>query len=203
MKTLWIIVGTIGCLAIVFFVSALSGTYNISAKTPHWALSSYVLETVRDRSISRHSASVALPDLNKPDMALKGVIHFNETCWKCHGAPGRNPEEFADGLYPIAPPLESTPSNMNPKEIFWTIDNGIKFTGMPSFGITHTKEEIADMVAFIEKLPTLDAQRYKKLVDEATMRYGEDGHPHGAVSSPGAPATAPQTAVPGGEVQQP
>jgi mono/diheme cytochrome c family protein len=178
-KPFWIVICTIGFLAISLFAVALSGTYNISAKAHHWALTSYLLETFRDHSISRHSAELKLPPMDQPELALKGALHFDETCWKCHGAPGRNPEEFALGLYPEAPPLESAATDLNLKEIFWTIDNGIKFTGMPAFGLSHKKEEILAMVAFIEKLPTLDAQRYGKVVADAKVQFGNEDHPHG------------------------
>jgi Cytochrome C oxidase, cbb3-type, subunit III len=171
-KTFWIVICTVGFLAIVSLMSAMSGIYNVSARDPHWALTSFLLETARDHSISRHSANLKLPPLGKPELALKGALHFNETCWKCHGAPGINPEEYADGLYPAAPPLESVATDLKIKNIFWTIDNGIKMTGMPSFGVTHSKDEILAMVAFIEKLPTLDAQRYRQFVDQAKSRFG-------------------------------
>jgi mono/diheme cytochrome c family protein len=37
---------------------------------------------------------------------------------------------------------------------------------MPSFGATHTDEEVWSIVAFIEKLPGMSAERYRQLKQE-------------------------------------
>jgi hypothetical protein len=52
-------------------------------------------------------------------------------------------------------------------------------TGMPSFGVTHTRNEIMAMVAFLEKLPTLDPKHYQQFVDQAKSKFGDEDHHHG------------------------
>jgi hypothetical protein len=146
---------------------AVSGIYNVSARVPHFAFVAELIETVLDRSIAHYSNEIQLPSFDRPDMAPAGSIHFDATCWKCHGAPGREREDFALGLYPVPPPLNTTANELNRKEIFWIISNGIKLTGMPAFSVNHKPEEIAAITAFIEKLPSLDAGGYQQFVGNA------------------------------------
>ena len=51
-----------------------------------------------------------------------------------------------------------------PRELFWVVKNGIKMTGMPSFGaIGVPDQEIWSMVAFLKKLPTVLARGFQGL----------------------------------------
>lgn len=177
MKSFKIVFWTVCVLIIAAVGYAVSGLYNISAEVPHLAPTYMFLEMVRDRSVAHHSKSVDLPALDNAALALNGSIHFDETCRKCHGAPGLQQEEFAEGLYPAPPSLETAMDELNSAEIFWIIENGLKMTGMPAFGINHESEEIAGMTAFIKKLPDLDAAGYRQFVDEAKAT-ATGGHHH-------------------------
>jgi mono/diheme cytochrome c family protein len=117
-----------------------------------------------------------------------GFHHFHDTCRICHGAPGIASSEFAQGLYPRPPDLASSDLHreMNDPKIFWIIKNGLKMTGMPSFGVTHSDQELWDMVAFIDRLSTLQPDQYNAIVKEADQRDEEHneseekaGHGHG------------------------
>jgi cytochrome c len=166
----------------------LSGIYNVSAMVPHWSITFDILEKARDQSISYHSKGIVALSLNDPKMEDAGFHHFRDTCRLCHGAPGIASSEFAQGLYPSPLDLASSDlhQEMNDSEIFWIIKNGLKMTGMPSFGVTHSDQEIWDIVAFIDRLSTLQPDQYKAIVKEADQRdeqhneSGEKaGHGHG------------------------
>ena len=146
-----------------------SGIYNVSAMVPHWSITSDILEEARDQSISYHSKDIDVPLLNDHKMEEAGFHHFQDTCRFCHGAPGVVRDEFAQGLYPSPPDLASSDvlQEMNDAEIFWIVKNGLKMTGMPAFGVTHSDSEIWDMVAFIHRLSTLQPDLYKAMVKEA------------------------------------
>ncbi len=183
MKPFWISICTVCVLIVAGVGFALSGLYNISATVPHLSPTFMFLEAARERSIAHHSKTVELPALDNAELARNGSIHFDETCRKCHGAPGLQQEEFAEGLYPAPPSLETATDELSPAEIFWVIENGLKMTGMPAFGINHEREEIAGMTAFIEALPELDAAGYRQFIDEAKTLYsGEHHHDLGEVS---------------------
>ena len=47
-------------------------------------------------------------------------------------------------------------------QLFWAIKNGIKFTGMPSFGLAGASDQqIWTIVAFIKNLPSISDADYK------------------------------------------
>jgi mono/diheme cytochrome c family protein len=167
-----IIVITSGIAAFVF-----SGTYNVSAMVPHWTVTLKVLDEARDKSVLHYSNGIVAPSLIDPKMHAAGLDHFQETCRLCHGAPGIARNEFAQGLYPKPPDLATAElhKEMNDAQIFWIIKNGLKMTGMPAFGVTHSDREIWDMVAFFDRVPSLQPDQYKAMIKEAGQ---DDGHHH-------------------------
>jgi mono/diheme cytochrome c family protein len=158
-------------------VFVFSGIYNVSAVAPHWAVTLKILDGARNQSVTHHSKGIVAPTLNDPNMQKAGFDHFHETCRLCHGAPGIDRNEFAQGLYPNPPDLASAElhGEKHDAQMFWIIKNGLKMTGMPAFGKTHTDSEIWDMVSFIDQLPTLQSDQYKAMIKNTDQ---EDGHHH-------------------------
>jgi len=44
--------------------------------------------------------------------------------------------------------------NYSDQELFWIINNGIRFTVMPGFGKVETPEDIRSLVNYVRTLPT-------------------------------------------------
>ncbi len=44
--------------------------------------------------------------------------------------------------------------------------HGIKMTGMPAFGITHTDRILWGLVALVEEMPGMSPEQYKRLIKE-------------------------------------
>ena len=42
--------------------------------------------------------------------------------------------------------------------------HGIKMTGMPAWGVTHSDQLLWDIVAFLQKLPSLTPEQYRSMV---------------------------------------
>ncbi len=156
-----------------------SGAYNMAADVPHWQITYLLLEEARDRSISRHSRDIKAPSPEGQDALETGFHHFHEMCRLCHGAPGFEREEFAEGLYPSPPPLDSggIQKEFGHAGILWLVTNGLKMTGMPSFSKTHTPEQISDIVAFVEHLPDLGRKGYMGMVKKEENKPSET-HDH-------------------------
>ena len=152
-----------------------SGAYNIGATTPHWGITRSLIEKMRDRSIAAHSSDLRLPPAEYRAYAGAGLSHFEGMCRFCHGAPGRAPYEFADGLFPSAPPLMAPHVQKRPDgELYWIIANGIKMTGMPAFGPTHKEEDLLGILAVVRLLPDLGPQEYAQMLKTAGP-HGEEG----------------------------
>jgi mono/diheme cytochrome c family protein len=177
------IISTLATAALILLLGiigfAYSGIYDISANNSHSSLVSWFLSTTRHESIERRAKDVVVPDLADKSLALAGINDFNSMCIGCHGAPGIDPEAIGQGLNPPAPDLAEEAAEMSAAELYWVTRNGIMMTGMPAWGATHNDDAIWPMVAFMKKLPELDAESYQQMLTAAA------GHGHHAEEPPG------------------
>jgi mono/diheme cytochrome c family protein len=165
----------LGALALVAFIY--SGLYPMGADDRHNALSYWALETLRERSIARAAAELVVPeDLQSPKRLLAGGADYKDMCASCHLQPGVKDSDFSLGLYPAPPKLTEKQhahthesgsgddgAQAGQRRKFWVIKHGIKASGMPAWGIGHDDERIWNMVAFLERLPSLTPLQYQIL----------------------------------------
>jgi len=187
MKTIQIALG----LTVLFIALGVgfiySGLYPMGADDRHWAVSYRALETLREQSVKRASRNIQVPDLKNPDLLLSGGADYNDMCAGCHLRPAVSSTDLSLGLYPTPPDLTAPsdehdhahPSGDHERDAtlrrqFWIIKHGIKASGMPAWGKTHSDERIWAMVAFIQKLPELNEMQYQILT--ARGESGPDGH---------------------------
>ena len=183
MRTLAATVLVLALLAGGLAAFGYSGTYNIAADEPHWALTERLIALLRTRSIEARAGGVAVPDLSDAKRVRAGAGQYAEMCEACHLAPGVADTPLRQGLYPKPPELAR--HRMDPQTSFWIVKHGIKLTGMPAWGVSHGDEELWSVVAFLRKLPELDAKQYRDLVanapadEEMTRQGGASAAPHG------------------------
>jgi mono/diheme cytochrome c family protein len=152
------IIGALATIVIIAFAGAafvFSGGYNVAATDAHAGLTRWVLNTAMERSVSSRATSVKAPAQFTDEQVKSGFSEFNEMCVGCHGAPGKERGETGKGLNPSPPDLVQHASHWSNAEVFWIIKNGIKMTGMPAFGPTHSDDRLWTLVAFVKKLPQL------------------------------------------------
>ena len=165
-----ILLGAVLMLAILIIGSIIfiySGLYDVSAFNQDRGIMRWVLNTTSDKSVEHHAKDISVPDLSDSLMIKEGFEHYDEMCESCHGAPGKEESELAKGLNPHAPHLVRSARHMSPQELFWVTKNGIKMTGMPAWGKTHSDEKIWAMVAFMKKLPDMSPEEYRKMESES------------------------------------
>ena len=161
MKSFLALLLIIGLLMIAVAAFVWLGRYNVAASVPHWKITHWFLGKVRDRSISAHSKGIIVPSLKDPKLLDIGFKNYHAMCRVCHGTPGSSPNEIAQGLNPSPPDLPSKSIEMrNDAELYWVIKNGIKMTGMPAFGPTHSEDELWGIVTFLRRLPKLKPEEY-------------------------------------------
>jgi mono/diheme cytochrome c family protein len=148
-------------------VVMLSGVVNVAATIPHNPITALVLSTTMDNSVRHHAKGV-----------MDGVRHYREMCVGCHLAPGINSSEIRKGLLPEPPKLQEAVDEWKPNELFWVIKNGVKMTGMPAWGPTHSDQKIWAIVAFLEKLPHMTAEQYKEMDKMAGPDEDDDDEHH-------------------------
>ena len=177
----------LGVLAVGTGAFVYSGIYNIGADDHHTKPVFAVLQTLRERSIHARSEDLTVPDLNDPQLILKGAGQYAAMCTQCHLKPGMKDSELRPGLYPQPPNLSQT--RVDPKDAFWIIKHGIKMSAMPAWGGSHDDPTIWSMVAFLQKLPGMTPAQYKDIIAKAPpdedMDMDEDGghsHTHGGAA---------------------
>ena len=162
-----------------------SGIYDIGADDAHTRPVHTLLQTLRDRSITvRASRLHPPPNLNDAVRIRQGAGNYEAMCTRCHLAPGMRDTELSRGLYP-SPPAFALAEVGNPSHHFWVIKHGIKASGMPAWGKSMSDEYIWNLVAFLHKLPELNAEQYQALVASSA------GHSHGGGESDPASHPAP------------
>jgi mono/diheme cytochrome c family protein len=163
---------TLAVLLVAVTLFVWSGAYEVAADAPHTAIVKAMVATVRERSIESRLGGVKVPPLGDAHMIAEGGADYDAMCTACHLAPGLAENEMRPGMNP-KPPVLWRMKRGSAAEQFWVIKHGIKMTGMPAWGVTHTDEEIWNMVAFLQKLPSLSPAQYKVIVAS-----GSDHHDH-------------------------
>ena len=156
-----LIVLIIEAVALVIFI--FSGAYNVSTSNHDNGFINWWLATGATRAVKHHASSITVPPLDDPALVQEGFMHYDNMCVECHGAPGKEPEEIAKGLWPTAPNLSRTAGDWTSAQLFWITKNGIKFSAMPGWGATHDDHKIWSMVAFVQKLPKMSAADYQQM----------------------------------------
>jgi len=171
---LWAFLG--GVLLVVFaaggFLVAASGIIPIKASSGHWAITEWLLQFGKRRSIATHTLGMKLPPLEQPWLVLKGAGHYESGCRPCHGSPDLRNPRIAAAMTPRPPDLSALAAARKPNELFYVVKHGIKFTGMPAWPTQERDDEVHAMVAFLLELPKLDADSYRRLVDGTAPRTG-------------------------------
>jgi mono/diheme cytochrome c family protein len=126
------------------------------------------------------------PSLASAENFQAGMEHFSDHCATCHANDGSGDTLFGKGLYPKPPDMRTSETqNKSDGELYYTIENGIRLSGMPAFGEEHIAGGDTDtwkLVLFIRHLPTLTADELKQMeqlnpkteADRAEERQEED-----------------------------
>ena len=94
----------------------------------------------------------------------RGMEHFADHCATCHSNDGSGQTIFGKGLYPKPPDLRATDTqNKSDGELYYTIENGVRLSGMPAFHEIHTPEKTWRLVLFIRHLPKITPEELTEM----------------------------------------
>lgn len=165
----------LGLTGVVAF--SYSGLFDVAATTREPEVVQWLLVNTRKNSIRYRAEQIDVPELSDEARLATGGKAFDEMCAACHGAPGKKPLLGAKDMNPPPPDLADTASQRTPKELFWAVKNGIRMTGMPAWGATHSDVQIWDLVAFMGRLPEISPDAYRNLINNA--QGDKHDHAHG------------------------
>jgi hypothetical protein len=145
-------------LIVAAAVSLLHG--GVSARVNPSPLEIMMAREVRHMAIPKSARKLQNPVTDIPENLRDARLHFADHCAICHANDGSCDTPFGRNLYPKPPDLRRAQTqNLMDGEIFWIIENGVRFTGMPAFGGAHGSEEDSwKLVRFIRHLPQLTAE---------------------------------------------
>lgn len=166
------VVTTLLALLLIAITVAYTGAYNVAASRDHTAGVRWLLDTTMHSSVRSRAPELEAARLARADVAA-GAGEYKAMCEHCHGGPGVEPAEWSRGMLPRPPHLVEAAREWAPGEVFWIVEHGIKYTGMPSFGETHDDATLVNIAAFVDRLPAMTPEQYRA--------YGP-AHAHGAHS---------------------
>jgi mono/diheme cytochrome c family protein len=186
-------------LLLVFVGIGAAGAYilagGISARDEPGAAEAFIARRLRHFAIPRRVRELTNPVKANPEILAAATAHFADHCASCHGNDGRGSTLLGRGLYPKPPDMTAAATQqLTDGELYYIIENGIRFTGMPAFGEEAGDDpdnESWDLVHFIRHLPQmtddemaamkqLNPKSPEELEKEERIRKflaGDDSHP--------------------------
>src|SRR5580693_7603456 len=131
----------------------------VSAKATPSAIEVMMARKARHMALPSAARSLANPVAASEENLRDGRLHFADHCAICHGNDGSCDTMMGGGLYPKPPDLRlADTKKLSDGELFWIIENGVRFPGMPAFSSRHSSQEDSwKLVLFIRHLPQLTA----------------------------------------------
>jgi len=165
----WLIGIVLTGLVVAAAVLAYVRVTGLSAQAKPSEAETGLARAVRSFAISGSNRSRTNPVPRSEAAVRAGLEHFADHCAVCHGNDGAGATNFGRGMFPPSPDLRAEPTQgMTDGELFYIIENGVRFTGMPAFatGSVEGEEESWKLVHFIRRLPRLaeaELERMKEL----------------------------------------
>jgi len=128
-----------------------------STRTPPAALESSLALSARSAAIPSQYKSMRNPVTATPDVIREGMEHWADHCSACHANNGSGDTMYGKTMYPRPPDMRRQETqNMSDGELYYTIQNGVRLSGMPAFGEPGDNDlDSWKLVAFIRHLPSL------------------------------------------------
>lgn len=156
LKAFLLFVGLAGVLALVVVLYIWNS--GVSARAEPSLIETYIAGNVRNLAVGRRARNTKNPIERAPEIIAAGRAHFADHCAICHANDGSGETTIGRGLFPRAPDLRlARTQELTDGELFYIIENGIRFTGMPGWGTGEARGESASwhLVHFIRHLPEI------------------------------------------------
>src|SRR5690242_19864643 len=177
-------------VAIVVIASLLHN--GLSARATPTALETILARGARHLAMPAAAQALKHPVAASAENLRDARLHFADHCAICHGNGGSGDTMMGHGLYPKPPDLRLPETQkLSDGELFWVIENGVRFTGMPSFSTPGMQNDSWKLVRFIRHLPQLtedermEMEKYNpKGPDDRHDEQQEDDFLKGATPAP-------------------
>jgi mono/diheme cytochrome c family protein len=168
LRHIFIVVAAVLAAAAIYGWTIISGGF--SARGTPSKVEAFAAKRLRSLATPTRARDAMNPIADTPEVLSAAKIHFADHCASCHGNDGRGATLIGRGLYPKPPDMtQAETQNLTDGELYYIIENGIRFTGMPAFGEeegNENSEESWALVHFIRHLPSMtedEAIQMKKM----------------------------------------
>ena len=156
-------VAVVALAALLWFISFLR--YGLSAHDKPTTVEVFLARTMRTWAVPSDLRNAKNPVPLTPEVLAEARAHFADHCATCHGNDGKG-SDMGERMHPHAPDMTlAATQSMSDGELFATIENGIRLTGMPGWG-TGTAESAYGswtLVHFIRHLPKLKPEEMAEM----------------------------------------
>lgn len=128
-----------------------------STRVPPGAVESSLAMTMRDMAIPSRYKTMKNPVTATPEVIHEGMAHWADHCATCHANNASGDTMYGKMMYPRPPDMrQKDTQDMSDGELYYTIKNGVRLSGMPAFGDPGDDDvDSWRLVAFIRHLPQL------------------------------------------------
>lgn len=135
-----------------------------SRDNPSW-IEAVAARSARRMAVPAKAKKMRNPVPNTSENRAEAKAHWADHCAICHANNGSGGTEIGKNLYPKAPDMRlSATQDLSDGELYYTIQNGIRLTGMPAWGeMGDNDEDSWKLVNFIRHLPQLTPEEEKEM----------------------------------------
>ena len=153
--------------------------HGFSARDTPSGIESVMARTMRTLAVPSSAKNMKNPITNTPENLQEVRAHWADHCAFCHANNGSGDTEVGKNLYPKAPDMRSADTQkLTDGEIYYTIKNGIRLTGMPAWGAPGDADDdswkLVYFIRHLQKMTEQEAEDMKKLNPQSPMEKMEE-----------------------------
>jgi mono/diheme cytochrome c family protein len=141
-------------------------SHGFSARDEPSAVEAFIARGLRRLAIPRADRHAMNPVPASREVLTEGMEHFADHCAFCHANDGSGNTPIGKGLYPKPPDMRQRDTQiLSDGELFYIIQNGVRFTGMPAFGTpdgSHDQDSWK-LVRWIRHLPEITDEEVARM----------------------------------------
>jgi mono/diheme cytochrome c family protein len=139
---------------------------NFSAREEPMELEVMIARQLRHLAMPKEQKQMANPVPASEEVLVEARVHFADHCATCHGNDGKGATQIGQNFYPRTPDLtQAETQSFSDGELFYMIQNGIRFTGMPAWGKDRPEADLDSwkLVHFIRHLPSITSEELEEM----------------------------------------
>lgn len=171
------VIGLVALIGTVTYTRVHAG--GLSAESRPGRMERLIATNLVRLSVPADAQRLESPFRNDPLAWRSAADHFEDHCAACHGADGRGRTPLGQNMYPKVPDLGDTAvQRLSDGQLFYIIQHGVRWTGMPAWSQAHSPQDTWRLVAFVRKVPTLTQKENEHIDRDSSGAHHEHDHRH-------------------------